>query len=117
MTKYKEPLEELSAITAQTMDKTRGAVDNYFNFLLKSVSSFPWGGTDLSEELKRVTEHNIAASHEYVRKLSQARDVQDVIQIQTEFMRTQLSLFAEQTKNLGKACIIAAADAVRSASK
>ena len=116
MANDKEPFEDLSAIAAQTMEKTRGAVDNYFNYLQKSMSSFPWGGTDLSEKLKSFTEHNIAASHEYVRKLSQAKDFQDVIQIQTEYMQTQMSSFAEQAKTLGEACMKAAASTVKSAS-
>ena len=33
MAKDKEHLEDLSAIAAQTMGKTREAMDNYFNFL------------------------------------------------------------------------------------
>ena len=40
MAKDKEPIEELSAIAAQTMEKTRGAWDNYFNFLQKSMSFY-----------------------------------------------------------------------------
>jgi hypothetical protein len=111
MAKDNEPIEELSAIAAQTIEKARGAWDNYFNFLQKSMSSYPWGGTDLGEKLKSFAEHNIAASHEFVRKLSQAKDLQDVIQIQTEFMQTQLSAFAEQAKNLGEAYTKAVMDA------
>jgi hypothetical protein len=36
--------------------------------------------------------------------LSQAKDFQDIIRIQTEFMQMQFSVFAEQTKSLTEAC-------------
>ena len=71
MAKTKEPLEEMSALAAQTMEKTRLAADNYFNFLQKSMSSYPWGGTELGETLKHFAEQNVAAVHEFARKLSQ----------------------------------------------
>jgi hypothetical protein len=110
----KEPFEDLSAIAAQTMEKTRGAVDNYFGFLQKTMSSYPWGGSELADKLKGFAEQNIAASHEYVRKLSQAKNVQDVIQIQTAFIQTQLSSFAEQAKELGEVYVKAATGAMKS---
>lgn len=109
----KEPFEDLSAIAAQTMEKTRGAVDNYFNFLQKTMSSYPWSGSELADKLKGFVEQNIGASHEYMRKLSQARNVQDVIQIQTEFMQTQLSSFAEQAQKLGEVYVKAATGAMK----
>jgi hypothetical protein len=109
----KEPFEDLSAIAAQTMEKTRGAMDNYFNFLQKTMSSYPWGGSELAGKLKGFAEQNIAASHEYVRKLSQAKNLQDVIQIQTEFMQTQLSSFAEQAQKLGEVYVKAATGAMK----
>ena len=83
----------------QTMEQTRGAVDNYFNFLQKTISSYPSGGTDLGEKLKSYAEKNIAATHEFVLKLSQAKDFQDVVRIQTEFMQTQMNAFGGTQKS------------------
>ena len=37
--------------------------------------------------------------------LSQAKDFQDIIRIQTEFMQMQFSVFAEQTKSLTEAML------------
>jgi hypothetical protein len=56
MAKDAKPLEDLKAnaerALEQTMEQTRGAVDNYFNFLRKTISSYPSGGTDFGETLK-----------------------------------------------------------------
>ena len=61
-----QPIEQIE----RTVEQMLGAVDNYFNFLQKTISSYPSGGTDLGEKLKSYAQQNIAATHEFVRKLS-----------------------------------------------
>ncbi len=80
------------------MDQTRGALDNYFNFMQNAFSFYPMGGTELAGKMNGYTEQNISAARDFVHKLSQAKDFQDIIRIQTEFMQTQFSVLAEQTK-------------------
>ena len=96
-------LEELKAhaerALKQTAEQIRGASDNYFTFIQRAMSSYPSGGTELAEELKSYTKKNIAAAEEFVDKLSQAKDLQDVVRIQTEFVQMQLNAFGEQAKN------------------
>ena len=107
MAKDSNPLQNLNVeakqAIKQTVTQTEGAMDNYFNLLQQTMSATPWGKTDFGEKLKSFTEHNIAAAHHHIQKLSQARDFQDIIKIQTEYMQTQLSLFADQAKQLGEA--------------
>jgi len=117
MAKDGKPLEELKTsanqIVGQSMEQTRGALDNYFSFVQKALSSFPLGGTEFGEKLRSYAETNITATNEYVRKLSEAKDLQEAIQIQTEFMQTQFNAFGEQAKSLGEAFTKAATDAVK----
>src|ERR1039458_8215782 len=117
MAKDPNPLEELNVKTKkaveQTMEQTRGAVDSYFSFLQKTISSYPSGGTELGEKLKSYAEKNIAATHEFVLKLSQAKDFQDVVRIQTEFMQTQMNAFGEHTKTLSEEFTKAATGAAK----
>ena len=107
MAKDSSPLQnfnvEAKQAIQQTVKQTEGAMDNYFNLLQQTMSAAPWGKTDFGEKLKSFTEQNIAAAHHHIQKLSQARDFQDFIEIQTEYMQTQLSLFADQAKQLGEA--------------
>src|SRR6516225_4373182 len=90
MAKANQPFEDLSETAAQVveqnMEKARGAMDNYFSFL-QNV----WGRNDLTEKMKTYTEKNISAYAEFVGKLGQANDFQEVFRIQTEFMQTQLN--------------------------
>jgi hypothetical protein len=103
----KPPLGDVKAdaqrAVEQTMEQARGAVDNYFNFVQKIISSYPSGGTELGEKLKGCAEKNIAATREFMQQLSQARDFADIMRIQTEFMQTQLESFGEQAKSIGEA--------------
>lgn len=118
MAKDPSPLQNLSVeakqAIEQTVKQTEGAMDNYFNFLQQTMSATPWGKTDFAEKLKSFTEQNIAAAHQHIQKLSQARDFQDFIRIQTEYMQTQLSLFADQAKQLGEAYMKTAAGTFKS---
>jgi hypothetical protein len=77
------------------------------------LSSYPSGGTELGEKLKAYAEKNIATAHEYLDKLSQAKDLQDVVRVQTEFMQVRLNAFGEQAKSLGEAFTKAAMDEVK----
>ncbi len=104
-----QPIEQIE----RTVEQMLGAVDNYFNFLQKTISSYPSGGTDLGEKLKSYAQQNIAATHEFVHKLSRAGDFYDIARIQTEFMQAQMGAFGEQAKNLGEASSKAVTDAMK----
>jgi hypothetical protein len=112
MAKDQKPTEELSAFAEQTKEQALAATDNYFNFLKKTISSYPSGGTEFGHSLKGYAEKNLSAVHEFVRKLSQAKDFQDILRIQTEFMQSQFSAFGVQTRSLGEAYTKSATNAV-----
>jgi hypothetical protein len=113
MTSNQKPLEDFSAMAEQTMQQARGAVDNYFGFLQKTISSYPSGGTEFGEKIKNYAEKNIAATHEFVKRLTQTKDIQEMVRLQSEFMQAQFKEFGEQTKNLGEAYTKAAAEGVK----
>jgi Phasin protein len=102
-------VEELSAVGKQAAMRGYLAVDYYFDHLKKTVASAPSGGTALGEKVKACAEQNISATQEFVRELSYAKDIQDMLRIQMEFMRSQMETFGEQAKELGVAFFEAAA--------
>jgi hypothetical protein len=55
--------------------------------------------------VKACAEQNIAATQQYVRDLSYAKEIQDMFRIQMELMRSLLEAFGEQAKDLGEAYI------------
>ncbi len=82
----------------------------------KTVASSSSGGTEFGEKVEACAEQNISATQEFVRDLSYAKDFQDVLRIQMEFMRSQLEAFGEQAKDLSEAYIKAASGQMRTPS-
>ena len=109
MAKDQKPVEELSGIAEQA----RGAVDVYFDYLKEAISSIPSAGTELGEKLMSYAEKNVTTTHEFVKQLSQAKDFQEMVLIQTEFMQSLVNAFGEQTRSLGEAYTKGASDAVK----
>jgi hypothetical protein len=106
------PFEEMTAIAKQAKEQALAVTDDYFNFLRKVISSYPSGATEFSKDLKGYAEKNIIAVQEFVHKLSEAKDFQEVFRLQTEFMQAQFAALSEETKSLGEAYSKAAASAV-----
>jgi hypothetical protein len=103
MAKDRKPADQIDAFSKQAMAQAHEALDIYFDSLKRSVSSFPSGGTKLGERLKDQSVQNIDTVHELVKRFSQAKDFEEALRIQTEFMQSQLHVFEEQIKSLAEA--------------
>ncbi len=110
MAKERKPTEELNAFTEQTMEQARTAMNTYFDYLKKAVSSTPSGGTELGEKLKSFAEANLTTTHEFVRQLSEVKDFQGAVRVQTEFMQSLVNAMGDQTKALTEAYTKTVAD-------
>jgi len=97
-----ESFEALTATDEQITKQTQGAMENYFDWLQKTMSALPWSDTNLDRILLGHATRNVTATFEFVRKLSQAKNFQDIVKIQTEFMNAQLNSFNDQAKIIGE---------------
>jgi hypothetical protein len=106
MAKDKEPTEPLMGMAKQTAEqitgRTQETTENYLKWLQTTMSAFPWGNTDLNKKLLSYATENVSASFGFVQRLSQARNLEDAVKIQTEFMTAQFNSFNEQAKNIGE---------------
>ena len=100
----------LDQFTDQVREEVRKSVDKYFDFLQKTVSSYPLGDTELGGKAKDCAEKNITLARDYMHKLSRAKNFLEAVPIQTEFMQSQLGSFGEQIKSLGEIYTKAAAE-------
>ena len=101
---------EMSEAAKQAMAQVYGAMDGYFDNLKKTIASAPSGGTEFGEKLKSYAERNTAATHDFMKKLSQAGDLQEMFRIQTEFLQAQVQAFGEQTTGLAESFAKAAGE-------
>ena len=103
----KVTLDEVVEVMGGEVRKT---VDKYFDFLQKTVSSYPLGDTELGGKAKDCAEKNITMARDYMHKLSRAKDLLEAVPIHTEFMQSQLAFMGEQIKSLGEIYIKAATE-------
>jgi hypothetical protein len=113
MAKDKEALQSLTGFVEQTSEQITKQTQDYFGWLQETMSAFPWGNTNLNRILLRNATQNVTATFAFVQKLSQAKNFEDVVKIQTEFMETQMSWFNEQAKVLGEIYTKAAGEAMK----
>ena len=83
-------------------EEARKAVNKYFDFLQKTVSSYPLGDTELGGKAKDCAEKSITMTRDYMHKLSRAKDFLEAVPIHSEFMQSQLGFMGEQIKSLGE---------------
>ena len=114
MAENKKPSKNLSAMAGQTMEQARGAMENYLNFFQKSMSASPLAGTELNKKVTDYAQQNVATAFAFAQKLTQAKDLQDVVRIQTEFLQTQMKSFTEQAKDFTETATKTATGAFKS---
>jgi hypothetical protein len=107
---------QLAATAEQIAKQTQEVTENYFGWLQKTVSALPWSNTNLNRILLSQATQNVTATFAFVQKLSQAKNFQDVVKIQIEFMETQMNSFNEQAKILGEIYTKAAAETMKAPS-
>ena len=74
-----------------TIDLARGAMESYLDYFQKTMFASPWAQTDLNKKIQSYAGKNLATTFEFAQKLTKAKDLQELVQIQTEFMQTHVS--------------------------
>jgi hypothetical protein len=97
----------------QIEERTRHAMETYVNWLQNAMSASPWSNVDLNKKLLSYATENVTAAVGLVEKLSHAKNLEDVVKIQTEFMSKQLGSLNEQTKAIREICMKAAQAATK----
>jgi len=102
MVKSDQPFAGFTDMMTQGFEQSRKAMEKYADFFEKGMKASPLLDADLNKKLKDYIDKNIAAANEFVRKLSEVKDVPSFWQVQTDFMQTQWKTFGEQMKDLGE---------------
>jgi hypothetical protein len=97
VTKDQKTADQPSGIAEQAMEQARRAADTYCDFVKQAIAATPSGGNEFAETIKGYAEKNITMTQEYLRQLSQARNFQDMVRIQADFMQSLMKAFGEQS--------------------
>jgi hypothetical protein len=87
-------------LMTKNLEQTRGAMTNYLEFIGKSMSVTPIGQSSQANALKGYVDRNVQATFDFSQQLLHAKDFQDVVRIQTEFLQTQFRVLTDQAKEV-----------------
>jgi phasin len=72
------------------------------DMVAKSTDVMTSGAKEMNEKVFSFTETNARAAFEVASRLAQARDVKEVLEIQTQFARSQMEAYAQQAQELAR---------------
>jgi len=102
MTTTDNPTDAFRSVLAQNLDQARKAVADYFQLVEKSLTASPLGASHPAEMMRKYIEANVDATFDLSDKLIHARDIQEVMRIQTEFFQTRMHALSEQSKDFSE---------------
>ena len=108
---------EMRAFAEKSVEHARQAFDGFISAAQHAVSTFEGqaestrkGARDVAEKAMTFAQQNIASSFELAEQLVKARDVQEVMRLQTDYIKRQMQVFSEQARELGESAGAAARD-------
>jgi hypothetical protein len=93
---------DVTVTAVRNLDQARKAIDNYLTFFQTGMSATPWTRTDLNKTLLEYTRRNVDVAFEFAQKLAQAKNLQDMVQIQAEYLQTHMKSFTQQATDLAE---------------
>ena len=108
---------EMRNLAEQSVEQAKKAFDDFITAAQKAVTAVE-GQTagakastkNIGEKAMAFAEKNVATSFDFAQKVVRAKDIQELTQLQTDFVKTQMPAFVEQARALGQTV---AQDAVR----
>lgn len=93
---------EMRAIAERSLEQARQAFDGFIGAAQRAVDMFGEiagkGVKDIAEKAMTFAEKDVAISFEFARRLVQARDVQEVLKLQTDYVNAQVQLLSEHAR-------------------
>jgi phasin len=104
---------ELRDLADKTIEQAEKAFGMFFEAATKSMNSVPGGGTDISKQALTFTEQNMKAAFEHARKLVHVTDLQQAMQLQSDFLRSQFTNAGDHMRQITGAVVSKATDAAK----
>lgn len=111
---------QMRQFAEQSVEQAKKAVDGFMTAAQKTAAAMEThtvtaqaGAKDMGAKAMSFAEQNIANSFEFAQKLVRAKDIQEVMALQTEFVKKQMQALSEQAKELGTTATKAAMDAAK----
>jgi phasin len=100
---------EMRAFAEKSVEQARKAFEMFLAQANQAVTSFEGqaaamrkSSEDVRQRAMSFAEQNIAASFDFAQRLLKAKDIEEVVSLQAEFMKAQMQVLAEQAKEIGE---------------
>ena len=111
---------EMRDMAEKSVEQARKAFDGFMGAAYKAAGTLEGttetvqaGSKDIGRKALGYAEQNVAAALEFASSLVKARDPQQVLQLQSDFIKSQLQAFGEQAKDIGTAATRLASDVAK----
>jgi phasin len=111
---------EMRRFAEQSMQQARQAFDGFISAAHRAVSDVEGranaarvGVRDVGEKAMTFAERNVAASFEFAQKLVRAKDVDEIMRLQTDYVKQQMRALNDQATELGQTAAKAAAETAK----
>jgi len=100
---------EMRAMAEKSVEQAKQAVEGFISAAHRTVSAFEGqaettrkGAKDVSAKAMDFAGKNITSSFDFAQKLVRAKDMQEMLELQATYVRTQMQALADQAKELGQ---------------
>ncbi len=113
---------EMRDFAEKSVDQARKAFEGFVGAAQKAAGQADETASSVQSNAKAVgtkaisfAEENIRSAFDHAQRLVRAKDIQEVLSLQSEYLRTQMTTIQEQAKQLGSTMQTAAQSTVHSA--
>jgi phasin len=111
---------QMRQFAEQSVEQAKKAMDGFLSAAHKTTTTLETqasaaqsGAKDVGQKVMTFAEQNIANSFDFAQRLVRAKDVQEVIALQQDFMKLQMQAMQEQAKDLGSTAAKVAMDSAK----
>jgi phasin len=112
---------EMRALAENSVEQAKQAIEGFISAAHRAVSALEGqgetarkGAKDMREKAMDFAEQNITGSFDLAQKLVHAKDVQEMLELQSAYIKTQMQVLAEQARELGQSTGKMATDPLKS---
>jgi phasin len=112
---------EMRALAENSVEQAKQAIEGFISAAHRAVSALEGqaetarkGAKDVREKAMDFAEQNITGSFDLAQKLVRAKDVQEMLELQSAYIKTQMQVLAEQARELGQSTGKMATDPLKS---
>ena len=113
--------EQMRDFAEKSVDQARKAFDDFMNVTQQAVSKMEdsanavqSGAGDVNRKALSFAEEQVDAAFKFAQNMVRAKDMQEVMQLQQDFLRKQMENLGEQARDLSDTATKAAQDAAKS---